>query len=116
MRTIWTIDSSDPHEFCYANCIAVSTCFVDDKYEFDSFEEAVACIPQLQAKNPDLDYAVTPREKLNHGYGSCEDSRRRFFPGRITAEAKANSCTVTDWVRKTNKSLSDWVRKTKSHV
>jgi hypothetical protein len=100
-KIIWTIESSDPHDFCFANCIAVTTCIADDKFEFDSFEEAVACIPQLQAENPDLDYAVQPRNKLNHGTGSCEDTRRRCFAGRITKEADANGCTVTDYVRKT---------------
>jgi hypothetical protein len=101
MKTIWMIESSDPHEFCYANCIAVTMCVANSKHEFDSFEEAVACIPQLQAKNPDWDYWVSPRKKLNHGYGSCDDARCQFFAGRITAEAKANGCTATDWVRKT---------------
>jgi hypothetical protein len=55
MKTIWIIEGSDPHEFRYANCIAVTMRVANDKYEFDSFEEAIACIPQLQAKNPDED-------------------------------------------------------------
>lgn len=101
MKTIWMIESSDPREFCYANCIAVTMCVAGSKHEFDNFEEAVACIPELQAENPDLDYWISPREKLNHGYGPCDDTRHRFFAGRINVEAKANGCTVADWVHKT---------------
>src|SRR5262245_15892650 len=101
MRTVWTIESSDPREFCYASCIAVTPCIVDDRYEFDSFEKAVTYIPQLQAKDPDLDFPVDPHRKLRHGYASSNDARRKFFPGRITAGARANGCLVSDWVHKT---------------
>jgi hypothetical protein len=83
MKTIWMIESSDPREFCYANCIAVTMCVAGSKHEFDNFEEAVACIPELQAENPDLDYWISPREKLNHGYGPCDDTRHRRYPPPI---------------------------------
>jgi hypothetical protein len=96
---VWTIESSNPHEFTEANCIAVVTRVADDKIEFDSFEEAVACVPKLQAENRDWDFSVGPWEKLRSGYAHCDDDRRRFFPGRLTTEAKANGLDVADWVR-----------------
>jgi hypothetical protein len=101
MRKIWTIEASDPREFRVAHCIAVTMRCVDGKYEFDSLEEAVACVPKLQTENPDLDYSVTPYEKLNHRRAGLKgDAGYRFFAGRLSREAAANGCDVWDWVRR----------------
>jgi hypothetical protein len=101
MRKICMIESSDPREFQVANCIAVVMRVADGKHEFASLEEAVACIAKLQAKDPDLDYSVTPYEKLDHGYGGLKnDAGYRFFAGRLSKEAAANGCAVSDWVRR----------------
>ena len=98
MKMVWQISVSSPMEFRYGNCIAAPAIVANGKYDFNTIEEAVACIPELQAKNPDDDYHIGPVEKLNCGYGHA-DGPRRFFPGRLSVEANANNCNVSDWVR-----------------
>jgi hypothetical protein len=102
MRKIWMIEGSDPRDFRYGGCAAVTPCVANAQIEFNSLEEAVACIPKLQAKNPDWDYFVGPYEKLAHGYGGLKSDAgdRRFFAGRLSKEAAANGCNVSDWVRR----------------